>query len=157
MFYPSLPERLLTQYKALPSIIAPLSEEQLRRQPQPGKWSVHENIAHLVSYQPQFISRLQRVLDTEEPLFERYVGDDDPNFLYWRKQSLSTLLEELESDRQQIIQLLQGLTTEQLQRTGRHVTYGKLTVPDWTEFFLLHEAHHLFTIFKLTRSLFTFS
>lgn len=151
MFYPSLQERLLTQHKALPFIIAPLSEEQQRRQPQPGKWSVHENIAHLVSYQPQFLNRLQRILDTPDPLFERYVGDDDPNFLYWRKQSAATLLEELESERQQLIQLLQGLTAEQLQRTGTHMTYGRLTIPDWTEFFLLHEAHHLFTIFKLTR------
>jgi uncharacterized damage-inducible protein DinB len=149
MFYPSLSERLLTQHKALALIIAPLTEEQLLQQPQPGKWSVQEQIAHLVGYQPLFLGRLHRILDTQEPFFEPYVGDDDPVFLYWRRQSADTLLKELEADRQQIIQLLQSLSSEQLQRTGVHARYGRLTVQDWTEFFLLHEAHHLFSIFKL--------
>ncbi|GAA0550794.1 DinB family protein [Chitinophaga japonensis] len=149
MFYPSLSERLHTQHQALPQLIQPLTQEQLLQQPRPGTWSIQENLAHLVSYQPQFLSRLHRILDTPDPLFERYVGDEDPVFLYWRRQSADTLLHELEADRQQIIALLQGLRPEQLQRTGTHMHYGRLTVQDWTEFFLLHEAHHLFTIFKL--------
>ena len=32
---------------------------------------------------------------------------------------------------------------------GHHPKYGALTLVEWTEFFLLHEAHHLFTLFKL--------
>ena len=151
MFYPSLSERLLHQHQALARIVEPLAEEQLMGELEPGKWSVHENMAHLVSYQPLFMSRLYRILDSQEPYFEAYIGDDDPIFLYWRRQSPETLLKELEADRQQIIQLLQGLTEEQLQRTGIHASYGKLNVQDWTEFFLLHEAHHLLTIFKLVR------
>jgi hypothetical protein len=30
-----------------------------------------------------------------------------------------------------------------------HKKYGALTIMEWTEFFLLHEAHHIFTIFQL--------
>lgn len=149
MFYPSLNERLLHQHQSLAQIIKPLAEEQLMGELEPGKWSVHENMAHLVSYQPQFISRLHRILDAQEPFFEPYIGDDDPVFLYWRRQSADTLLKELDADRQQIIQLLEGLSEEQLQRVGVHASYGRLSVPEWVEFFLLHEAHHLLTIFKL--------
>ena len=53
MFYTSLSERLLHQHLALAQIIKPLAEEQLMGELEPGKWSVHENMAHLVSYQPQ--------------------------------------------------------------------------------------------------------
>ncbi|HEU4555142.1 MAG TPA: DinB family protein [Chitinophaga sp.] len=150
MFYPSLLERLLNQHQALSPMIAALTQEQLLAQPQPGKWSVQEQVAHLVSYQPAFLDRVYRILDTPEPLFEPYVGDDDPVFLYWRRQSINTLLEELETDRQKIIQLLQSLTEAQLQRVGVHKSYGRLNIQDWVEFFLLHEAHHQFAIFKLS-------
>jgi uncharacterized damage-inducible protein DinB len=152
MFYPSLLERLLSQHQALSPMIAALTQEQLQAQPLPGKWSVQEQVAHLVSYQPAFLSRVYRILDTQDPLFEPYVGDDDPVFLYWRRQSMGTLLEELETDRQKIIQLLQSLPEEQLQRIGVHKRYGRLNIQQWTEFFLLHEAHHLFSIFKLAHA-----
>ena len=36
-----------------------------------------------------------------------------------------------------------------LERTARHSAYGKMNLVQWLNFFLLHEAHHLFTIFKL--------
>src|SRR6266542_1985639 len=39
---------------------------------------------------------------------------------------------------------------KQLMRTGRHPVYGKRNINGWTEFFLLHEAHHFYTILKLT-------
>jgi hypothetical protein len=40
-----------------------------------------------------------------------------------------------------------------LQRIGRHARYGRLTVVQWVEFFLLHEAHHLYTIFMIVQEL----
>jgi hypothetical protein len=45
------------------------------------------------------------------------------------------------------------LSPDKLDRTGIHPKYGKLNIIDWTEFFLLHEAHHLFAIFQLTHTL----
>lgn len=38
-------------------------------------------------------------------------------------------------------------------RIGLHPVYGPMTLEGWTEFFLLHEAHHLFTILRLGGSL----
>jgi hypothetical protein len=32
-----------------------------------------------------------------------------------------------------------------LSRKGFHPSFGALTIPQWLEFFLLHEAHHLYT------------
>ena len=37
-----------------------------------------------------------------------------------------------------------ALTPEQLRRTGVHAKFGPMDVPRWLEFFLVHEAHHLY-------------
>ena len=51
--------------------------------------------------------------------------------------------------RNAIYVLITNLTDAAQSRTGVHKKYGKLTVLQWTEFFLLHEAHHIYTIFQL--------
>jgi len=52
-----------------------------------------------------------------------------------------------------IFSKLQGMGEDDLRRVGHHPRYGMLDVRQWTEFFLLHEAHHLYTIFMLVREL----
>jgi Protein of unknown function (DUF1569) len=42
-----------------------------------------------------------------------------------------------------------SIKDEYLKKTGTHPAFGILTIEQWLNFFLLHEAHHLFTIFKL--------
>jgi len=38
-------------------------------------------------------------------------------------------------------------------KTGTHPVFGQMTMLQWLNFFLLHEAHHLLTIFKLVAEL----
>ncbi len=38
-------------------------------------------------------------------------------------------------------------------KRGTHIVFGKMNLHQWLNFFLLHEAHHLFTIFKLAAEL----
>jgi hypothetical protein len=45
------------------------------------------------------------------------------------------------------------LKESELPRTATHPFYGEMTVLQWLNFFLLHEAHHLLTIFKLAAEL----
>jgi hypothetical protein len=59
----------------------------------------------------------------------------------------------LDKDRKAIFQLVCSIPEEKLARTGIHKKYGRLTILQWTEFFLLHEAHHIFTIFKLANGI----
>ena len=37
-----------------------------------------------------------------------------------------------------------GLSPAETARTGLHPTFGEMDVTAWLEFFLLHEAHHLY-------------
>lgn len=141
--------RLKHQYKAINGIIAPLSKERINYHPAPGKWSIHDNITHLAKYQPLFLKRMNQVMNEDSPVFERYRAEDDPEFEIWRTWDTNKLLEYIAADREKIYEFADKLSAHQLKRIGIHKKFGNLTIEMWMEFFLLHEAHHIFTIFQL--------
>jgi hypothetical protein len=150
--YRSLLDRLQTQHEAIDVIIGNVGPEKLIRNPAPGKWSIKDNIAHLAKYQTVFIDRINRITSGKNPLFESYVAEKDAAFPEWQKWDLQTLMDRLYADRQLIFTLVNGYSCTQIETTGKHQRFGEMTVVQWTEFFLLHEAHHLYTIFQLTQS-----
>jgi hypothetical protein len=120
----SVSTRLQYRHKSLLDILDGLSDEQIRKQLNPGKWSIFENIVHLQTYQHTLIVRIRRILEEECPSFP----------LTTRKELSSGILSFKGSD---------------LEKTACHSSYGKMNLVQWLNFFLLHEAHHLFTIFKM--------
>lgn len=146
---PSLLARLSSQPDALDHLLFGLVEDQIRHRRQPVTWSIFDNLAHLGRYQEIFLERMQRITTEEQPSFTRYVADEDPGFAAWTQLSFQTLAERLRGERATLNAFLSILREEQLTRTGQHPTYGPMTIEGWTEFFLLHEAHHLLTILRL--------
>jgi len=149
MIYSSLTERLKNQHKTIASLIIKLNNRQIQQRPPTGKWSIHENIAHLAKYQPVFLDRIRKILALDMPAFNAYKAEEDEEFEIYRAFTTYELLKKISSDREVIYHLIAHLPPDKLDRMGTHAKYGKLSVSDWTEFFLLHEAHHLLTIFQL--------
>lgn len=145
--------RLQYQHTTIRELIAGLTEHELRREVQPGKWSAFDNIAHLGCYQPVFLLRLERIQTQDSPAFERYVADNDPLFADYRDLPLEKLLPAMDARRGVIFSKLQGMGEDDLRRAAYHPRYGILDMRQWTEFFLLHEAHHLYTIFMLVQEI----
>ena len=150
---PSALARLQHQHETIHELTGDLSEQQLRRTVNPGKWSAFDNIAHLACYQGIFLARLERIQMEASPAFDAYVADIDPNFTGYQQRSLPHLLTSIDSRRSIIRNKLQGMNEDALLRTATHLRYGLLDTVQWTEFFLLHEAHHLYTIFMLVQGL----
>lgn len=145
--------RLKNQHESVQELVKGLSEDQLKQRINPGKWSAFEQIAHLVAYQPTFLQRLQLIAHKETPVFERYLADNDPLFHQCLGYSLKELLEDLSTQRFLINNHITQLSETTLRREGVHPLYGRFTIAQWAEFFLLHEAHHLFAIFMLSAAL----
>jgi hypothetical protein len=146
------------QHLSIRENTAGISPDVLRYPVNPGKWSAFENVAHLAAYQPVFIDRLERLGREASPAFGRYVADIDPQFHRCLTRSPAELFDIIDSDRALICSTLLHSPLDSggegfLEKTGTHPLFGLLTVPQWTEFFLLHEAHHLFTIFRLVQEL----
>ena len=150
--YPSLAERLKTQHHAIENIITGVDNSRLLIRSLPGKWNIHDNIAHLAKYQPVFLDRIRKILTNDEPEFEAYKAENDDEFEIYCAFTTYELLKKISIDREIIYQLITHLPPDKLDRTGIHPKYGNLTVLEWTEFFLLHEAHHLYAIFQLVYS-----
>lgn len=145
----SIALRLQYQHQTINELIEGHAEDQLKLRTIPDKWSLFENIVHLVSYQDIFQQRIDKILTGTNPSFERYVAENDPRFDEYLQQPLQQLLQTLHSVRKQFYDRLNHLSIDKLLFFGHHPKYGALTLVQWTEFFLLHEAHHLFTMFKL--------
>ncbi|WP_144695862.1 DinB family protein [Chitinophaga vietnamensis] len=153
MLYPSLLSRLQTQHESFAEIVHMLSDEQLKQPPAPGKWSAQDQVAHQTAYQHIFLARVKRMLEEEAPMLDRYVGDEDPYFIQLRSLPVQEVLAALKNSREAVIRLVTSLSGPALQRKGLHPLYKGLTIAEWTDFFVLHEAHHLFTAIKIAAQL----
>ena len=150
---PSALARLRHQHETIRELVGDLTEQQLRRNNNAGKWSAFDNIAHLACYQGIFLVRIERIQMEASPAFDAYVADADPNFPSYQHGTLRHLLNSIDSRRSILLNKLEGMNEVGLQRTASHPRYGLLDTTHWTEFFLLHEAHHLYTLFGLIQGL----
>ncbi len=147
----SMVARLRGQLEGLAFLLGGASAEQLQRRPPSGKWSAHENLAHLARYHQVFRERLQRILDEERPALGRYRAEEDPGWPPWPVRDPDDVQRQLRTLRNDLVARVERLTPEQLGRTGVHPVFGEMTVPQWIEFFLLHEGHHLYVIMSRAR------
>ena len=141
---PSLRERLRSQLESLVAVLGAASPAAIEKRPATGKWSAHEHLAHLARHHEVMLERLRLVLNEDRPNLSRYRAETDPEWERWRSLPLDEVLSLLRTQRGEIVRLVDSLDEEDLTRVGVHPALGPLNVPDWLEFFLLHEAHHLY-------------
>jgi len=118
----------------------------------PGKWSAHEQLAHLARYHQMFLQRIERILAEQAPEFSRYRAEDDPEWPAWSGLPTQHVLARLSSMRAKLMARLRSLSEEDFERTGVHPRFGAMSLSLWLEFFLVHEAHHLLAVLQLVRS-----
>jgi hypothetical protein len=142
---PSILSRVESQLDALDLVLAGATPALVEARPASGDWSARENLAHLARHATVFVERLERVLQEETPRLGRYRAEDDPEWPLWSGLALDEALRRLRETRRRLITRVKALSPAEMCRTGLHPSFGALTVPQWLDFFLLHEAHHLYT------------
>jgi hypothetical protein len=126
--------------------------EKILEQPPSGKWSANENLAHLGRYHEIFLERIDRILKEPNPVFERYRAEEDPRWEEWRMLGYKEVAGKLAGLREKLMARLKSLTPEDWEQTGAHSKFGEMSLALWLEFFLVHEAHHLYVVLQLVRS-----
>ncbi|MBK5270368.1 MAG: DinB family protein [Bacteroidia bacterium] len=145
----SISTRLQYQHKSLLDLIEGLNDDQIRRQVIAGKWSIFENIVHLQTYQHVFAARVKQILQEDNPSFARYTAEADPLFLDNCGKSSREIMQDFITTRKEMASGILSFSESDYPKTGQHPFFGKMNLLQWVNFFLLHESHHLFTIFKL--------
>jgi len=151
LIYHSIRDRLKSQHLAIKELIKNPDEDFINKRHETGKWSIQENLVHIVSYHQVFLTRLDKIINGDNPFFDRYTFEGDVNFDKMKKLDTVELLNHLEEEREKIIDIIFNLNENELQKSGTHQKFGKMNIVEWIEFFLLHEAHHIYTIFKTSR------
>jgi hypothetical protein len=145
--------RLKSQHLIIKDLVTKLSDHELDEEIFSGKWTIRQQLAHLVRYQEIFFERVQTIMNSFNAVFSPYIADDDEGFLKASKLSAPQLINDLHVGRQIIIDFYLNLNSGELYRKGRHTQLGNFSIALWAEFFLLHEAHHIYFIFQMSNQL----
>lgn len=113
-----------------------------------GKWGLNGNLLHLSRYARHFQGRVQQILAGEKAL-DRFV--ETPDALWEKTIQLhhQQLLDDYLKERSQLIVLLSSLEAKYWALAASHPKLGLLSLVDWWQFFLFHEGHHMYVLFKL--------
>ena len=137
------------QYNTIEVMVSELDNQFIINRFKTSKWSIHENLAHLGRYQEIFNDRVDTILNENEPHFERYNAEKDAKFIEWSKRDSFEIIKQTKKDRDLIVRKILRLNELQLTRIGFHPKLKKMKLKNWIEFFILHENHHLYTMFLL--------
>lgn len=138
--------RLEAQLEAIPLLLSGATSEAILCRPASGQWSAHENLAHLARHHRVFMDRLQRILTESGPQLAQYRAEEDSVWPEWSALPTDEVLNRLGTLRGEIINVVSGLSPAETSRIGIHPLFGEMSLALWVEFFLLHEAHHLYVV-----------
>lgn len=144
MLDPGLTARLAHQLASFRTSAADADPRDLAWAPPSGQWSALLNLAHVGRHHEIMLERLQRVLVEEAPAFAPYREAEDGGWADWAGLAPEALWPRLSERRATLCAWAAGLTPAQAARTGVHARFGSMDVARWLEFFLVHEAHHLY-------------
>lgn len=145
--------RLRTQHLIIADLVKTLSDQQLDKEIFEGKWTIRQQLAHLITYQEMFFERILSIMGNFNAVFSPYIADGDEKFLAASKLQIPELMDSLYENRQTISDFYFSLDSGELSRKGRHTQLGNFSIALWAEFFLLHEAHHIYYIFQMCNQL----
>ena len=141
--------RLRQQAEDVVRMTGGFSDPLLERRTVPDKWSLSELTCHLLQVQELFESRLDAMLQRDDPAFGSYSPESDPGFadLVAAKRGHDAV-RAFVAAREAFARRLEALEPASWRRTATHPTFGRFDVEFLLEYLVLHEAHHLFQIFQ---------
>lgn len=143
--------RLKTQLWSIDVLFAGVNAERIGRPSASGKWSARENLAHIGRYHELFLERLDRILTERSPQFTRYRAEEDPGWQEWASRPYDEIRRRLPALRRKLVDGIERIQASDYERPGIHSSFGEMSLRLWLEFFLAHEAHHLYVILQRLR------
>jgi len=138
---------IIERVKALPTQIAAevegLSEDELRRRPAEGDWSIKEVCGHLRDDSEVWWRRLSMMIKETDPVLPAYDQEAMVRQGAYQDADIATVLGDFKRLRLEMVDLLSGLTVEGWERTGQHPDWGRRTIQQGMEMMIRHTEGHL--------------
>jgi hypothetical protein len=143
-----LVSRLQEQGQEIRRLVSGLDEEVLATPIVPGKWSLKELVCHLWRVQEVFEARIEAMLTQNSPIISRYEPNGDPEFEQRLRATAAELVEGLLTEREQLVTLLDSLSSGDWRRSGSHPDFRHFDVQFQVEYMVWHEAHHIYQMMQ---------
>ena len=136
---------LLARYRtgadAVAAALKGLSDADLDRSSGPDEWTPRMVAHHLADSETTAFVRLRRLIAEDNP---QIVGYDEAEFarrLHYNRP-IAASLEVLRAVRAASLELLEGLTATEWERSGTHTQSGRYSVDDWLSIYAAHPHDH---------------
>ena len=146
-------QTLIATLEAAPGIIIGLVREvprqNLKRRPEPSKWSAHEHACHISIGQATFLARLELMLSEPHPQIksmEQTPEEEEGSLL---SVNLDEALRGYVRERALVVKRLKELSPEDWQRTAEHEAFSHYSVYIMFRHMLMHEMLHAYRIDEL--------
>lgn len=120
-----------------------MTRDQLLARPIEGKWSTQEVIIHLADAEAAFTHRIKRIIAEDNPTFPAWDENRFIERLAYHEQSAEDGMAQIDSERRQMVRILNSVGLDVLQRTGQHMQRGPQTAHLVMEYAVWHLGHHL--------------
>ncbi|WP_232697795.1 DinB family protein [Brevibacillus daliensis] len=145
-------EEYSQDYALLREAIEGLSEEELRFQPAPDKWSIHQIVIHVTDAEILSTHRMRKVLAEEEPLLLSFDQEALADNLGYERLDREQHLLLFQMLRASMLPLLENLTPEQLERVGEYPDGARYTFKELLELRVQHVRDHLAQIERVRQA-----
>lgn len=119
-----------------------------------GKWSIKENIGHLLDLEPLWHGRLDDILENKEYMRPADLENTKTNLAKHNETDISMLLSEFRELRKTTLNKLSRLSEEEVFKSALHPRLKKpMRLMDLFLFVAEHDDHHLARITEMGNSL----
>ncbi len=147
--FPAIIERLNGTSILLNSKIEQIPSELLEIKPD-EKWSIKENIGHLIDLEPIWQGRLDDILENKKYLRSADLENKKTDFAQHNKIDINDLLSQFRELRNLTLNKLVELTEEDVYKTALHPRLEKpMRTMDLFLFVAEHDDHHLARITEI--------
>jgi uncharacterized damage-inducible protein DinB len=130
-------------------LVQNVADTAVRQRPAPASWSMADVLSHLVDVEPQYLARLQRVVDEDVPEVPRIAPDEAAHDV---DTPLPLLLQRFRDRRGETIAFLTQLKRGQWQRKAVHPGLGETTLRYLVQYLVDHDTEHLSQLAQLRQA-----
>lgn len=133
--------RFRTGSDAVDAAVAGITDEELDRAPADGGWTARQVAHHLADSEAMAYTRVRRVIADDDPQIAGYDESTWAARLHYDRP-IGEALAVVRAVRAASLVLLEGLTSEEWERTGYHSESGPYSVDRWLEIYAEHPHEH---------------
>jgi DinB family protein len=123
-----------------------LTPKQLKWQPEPGKWSIAEIVAHLADVEIVAGWRMRSVLGANGTAIQPFDQDAWASVFQYRNRDPKQSLEVFRVLRENNLAMLNSIPKESWDNYGMHAERGKETIAHLARMFAGHDTNHVLQV-----------